>query len=71
MATLFKILIATIIITSCAISFMSFDLASLSISLDGNLVKFVHENDLAVGIVGGILLLGIIATRKMPNEHVS
>ena len=69
MITLFKILIATLILTSCAISMMSFDMASLSVQMNGNLLNFVRENDLAIGIIGGILLIGFIAQKKMTPER--
>ena len=71
MVTLFKILIAAIILSSCAISMMSFDMASLSIELNGNLLNFFRENDLAIGIIGGILLIGFIAQKKMTPERTS
>ncbi|MDG2170003.1 MAG: hypothetical protein P8L44_19005 [Opitutales bacterium] len=71
MATLFKILIATLILTSCAISMMSFDMASLSVQMNGDFLSFFRENDLAIGIIGGILLLGFIAQKKMTPEHTA
>ena len=71
MVTLFKILIAAIILTSCAISLMSFDMASLSVQLNGDFLNFFRQNDLAIGIVGGILLIGFIATKRMNSESTS
>lgn len=71
MTTVFKVLIATIILSSCAISMMSFDLASLSIEMNGDFLNFFRENDLAIGIISGILLIGFIASKKMNPEHTS
>ena len=71
MITLFKILIATLILTSCAISMMTFDMASLSIKVNGDFLNFFRENDLAIGIIGGILLIGFIAEKKMSSERTS
>ena len=48
---------------------MSFDMASLSVQMNGNLLNFVRENDLAIGIIGGILLIGFIAQKKMTPER--
>jgi hypothetical protein len=71
MITLFKILIATLILTSCAISMMSFDMASLSVQLNGDFLNFFRENDLAIGIIGGILLIGFIAQKRMATEDAA
>ena len=69
MVTLFKLLIATLILTSCAISFMSFDMASLSIKMNGDFISYFRENQLVIGVIGGILLLGFIAQKKMSPER--
>ena len=71
MITLFKILIATLILTSCAISMMSFDMASLSVQMNGDFLNFFRENDLAIGIIGGILLIGFIAQKRMATEDAA
>ncbi|QXD24788.1 hypothetical protein F7C95_02475 [Opitutia bacterium ISCC 51] len=71
MITLFKILIATLILTSCAISIMSFDMASLSVQMNGDFLNFFRENDLAIGIIGGILLIGFIAQKRMATEDAA
>ena len=71
MITLFKILIATLILTSCAISMMSFDMASLSVQMNGEFLNFFRENDLAIGIIGGILLIGFIAQKRMATEDAA
>ena len=71
MVTLFKILIAVIILLSGAISVMSYDMASLSMELNGSLINFFRENDLAIGIIGGILLIGFIVQKMMSFERTS
>ena len=70
MVILFKLLFAVIFFSSCAILMMSSDLPLLSVSLDGNLVNFIRDNGLPLGIFSGIILLIIVAPQKLSPEHV-
>ena len=67
--TLIKTLLTFLVLVFFAISFMTFDLASLN--LDQQAGQMLRQNPVAVGIVGGILLIGLVADRMVGAKHVS
>lgn len=67
--TLLKALLSLLVLTFFAISFMTFDLAALNLDLPAG--TMLRENPVAIGIVGGILLIALIADRRVGGRRVS
>lgn len=71
MTTLFKLLLLTIIVSSCLVSIFTFDLATLSVEVNGGLLSAVLENRMISGIIVGILLLGLVGQKMISHERTS
>jgi hypothetical protein len=66
---LLRTLLAIVVISIFAMSFMTFDLASLSLDFRGS--DLIRDNKLAVGIIGGILLIGLLSDRIFSDRELS
>ena len=67
--TLIKMLFALLILAFFAISFMTFDVASLNLDLPSP--TWLRDNPVAVGVVGGFILMALIADSIVGNKHTS
>ena len=67
--TILKTLLALLVLVVFAISFMAFDLAALDLTLPSG--TFLRENPVAVGIVGGFLLLGLFGDKILDAKRAS
>ncbi len=67
--TLLKTLLAIVVISVFAMSLMTFDLASLSLDFRGS--ALIRDNKLAVGLIGGILLIGLLSDRILSDRELS
>lgn len=66
---LLRTLLAIVVISIFAMSFMTFDLASLILDFRGS--DLIRDNKLAVGIIGGILLIGLLSDRIFSDRELS
>ena len=67
--TLIKTFFTVFVLAFFAISFLTFDLAALDLSLPSG--TLLRENPFAIGILGGILLLAVIGDRRLGGKRVS
>ncbi|MDA0349426.1 MAG: hypothetical protein O3C43_20145 [Verrucomicrobia bacterium] len=67
--TLLKTLLKILVLAVFAISFMSFDLASLNVGQKA--VNMLRENPIGVGIFGGIILMVLVSDHMVGPKHVS
>jgi|GEM_PF-3683663 len=67
--TLLKTLLTIVVLAVFAISFMSFDLASMNIGQQA--ANMLRENPTGVGIFGGILLIALVGDLMGGPKHVS
>ena len=66
---LLKTLLTLLVLAIFAISFMTFDLASLNLDLPVG--RMLHDNPIAIAIVGGIILIAFVADRMVGSKHAS
>lgn len=67
--TLLKTLFIIVVLAVFAISFMSFDLASLNMGQQA--ATMLRENPMGVGVFGGILLIVLVGDLMVGAKHVS
>lgn len=67
--TLLKTLLTLLVLAFFAISFMTFDLASLNLDLPAG--RMLRDNPFAIAIVGGILLVAFVADRMVGGKFAS
>lgn len=66
---LLKTLLTLLVLVFFAISFMTFDLASLNLEMPAG--RMLRENPFAIAIVVGILLIAFVADHLFNNKHAS
>ena len=69
MITLLKTLLTLSILTFFAVSFFTFDLAALNLDIPSG--QLLRESPIAMGIMGGILLLAVIGHRRVDHRQSS
>lgn len=66
---LLKILLTLLVLAFFAISFMTFDLASLNLDMPAG--RLLRDNPFAIAIVAGILLIAFVADHLLNNKRAS
>jgi hypothetical protein len=64
-----KTLLSLLVLAFLAISFMTFDLASLNLDMPAG--RMIRDNPILVGSIAGFLLIALLADRIVGPKHYS